>query len=242
MSPQKNYGCESNSESLCSIAGLSECSSSKVSKSESCSSSTSNSSCSSNYEHTLIAKSSCSNSEPSSCSEKSISSSKCESICQKECAQLVKKYNCSKIELLAIKDVLLILTFLSNKLKAVQPNVVIRNVQCYNVHENIAWLESFVDTLFCVLRKNEAYKVVTVKECKLKNDCDEYISNRVYLIKVNYNDKNCVETKLIKLELKWTQLSNNSAKAYNGILDYAIAELKKQITIYEAEGTFPFLS
>ena len=47
------------------------------------------------------------------------------------------------------------LNFIKNKLTAVQPNIDLRRVEKYSVEDNIKWLECFVDTLFCVLRKNE---------------------------------------------------------------------------------------
>ena len=131
---------------------------------------------------------------------------------------------------------------MSNKIKAVQPNVVLRCIPSYTVAENILWLESFIDTLFCVLRKNEAYKVITVKECKLKNDSEEQISNRTYVIKVQYKTKDDQPCKLIKLDLQWSQLTNNTAKSYNYVLDYTISELQRQITAYEAESTLPFIA
>lgn len=267
MSPKKNYGSEnSDSCSLMSVTGLNTNSfnSEHKSKSSSSSSSSSCSKCQSSSESSYSTESSsdkntnsCTevtytdkSSESSSSEEESsicknpcsISSDKCEPICKKDCTKLVKKYNCSKIELLAIKDILLILNFLANKIKAVQPNVFIRDVSNYTVVENIAWLESFIDTLFCVLRKNEAYKIIKVTECKLKNDsdCQLYV-NRTYLIKVQYKSKEGPQCRIIKLDLQWSQLTNNTAKAYNNVLDYSISDLNKQITGYEAASTIPFL-
>ena len=265
MSPQKkNYGCEtSESCSLMSVSGLSSkstetnvstptysysttcnsssCSSSSTCSSSECSSSSSclsSSSCSS--EVTYSDTTSCSTVSVSVCDEKS--KNKCEPLCNKECTKLVKKYNCAREELLAIADIIVILNFIKSKLIAVQPNVVIRDPSKYTVDQNIEWLESFVDTLFCVLRKNEAYKVIKVKECKLKNDCDNHeVSNRTYLIEVKYNTKHGSKCTKIPLTFEWSQITNNTAKSYNGVLNHTINEIDKEIKAYQAQSTLPFL-
>jgi len=164
----------------------------------------------------------------------------CESICPKRCHKLVKKYNCAKEELLAISDIILILNFIKSKLHAVQPNIDVRQVSKYSVSANINWLECFVDTLFCVLRKNEAYKVIKVKDCKLKND-DEVIANRTYLIKVKYHTKEGEVSKTIPLDFRWAQLTGNDARSYKKIFDYVIIQIELYIKGYQAAGTVPFL-
>jgi hypothetical protein len=153
----------------------------------------------------------------------------------------VRKYNCSKEELAAISDTIVVLNFIKSKLVAVQPNITLRQVSKYAVEENIKWLESFVDTLFCVLRKNQAYKVIRVKECKVKND-DEVISNRIYLIKTKYHGKKGEVCNNIALDFRWTQLTNNDAKSYKGVLDYVIHQIDEEIKAYQAAATLPFLN
>jgi hypothetical protein len=133
------------------------------------------------------------------------------------------------------------LNFIRSKLTAVQPNVIIRQCEKYSVHDNIAWLESFVDTLFCVLRKNEAYKVIKVRECKLKNDSDEFVSNRTYILKVKYNTKKGCVTRNIPITFQWTQLTNNQSTAYNKVLDLTIRQLTNEITALDAASVVPFL-
>jgi len=232
-------------------------SSSSSSNSNSCSVTSDNSSshCSNSSEPTYSDNStnkttdteSCSSSYESTCpcvgpnKSDSVSSDLCEAQCGKQCEKLVKKYNCAKEELLAISDIIVVLNFIKNKLNAVQPNIDLKHVEKYPVQENINWLECFVDTLFCVLRKNEAYKVIKVKDCKLKNDSELTTDNRTYLIKIKYNTKTGEACRNIPLVFKWSQLTNNDAKSYKGILNYVIKEIDNYIKGYQAASTIPFL-
>ena len=165
----------------------------------------------------------------------------CETVDIKACNKLVQKYNCSREELLAIADIIVLLNFIKSKLIAVKPNVILRRTENYTVDANIAWLESFIDTLFCVLRKNEAYKVINVKVCKLKNDCDEIVSNRTYLLKVKFNTKKGCVTKNIPITFYWSQLTNNLSTAYNSVLDITIRNITSEITVLDAASVRPFL-
>ena len=171
-----------------------------------------------------------------------VSSSKCEKQSYKKCEKLVKKYNCAKEELLAISDIIVVLNFIKAKLIAVQPNIDLRNVCKYTPEQNIAWVECFVDTLFCVLRKNDAYKIIKVKDCKLKNDSsNEVVDNRTYLIKIKYTVK-CEEVcRNLPLVFEWAQLTNNDAKSYKGILNTVIRQIDNYIKGYQAASTVPFL-
>jgi hypothetical protein len=240
MSSSKSYSCEtSDSCSIVSVTGLSSNSESKCSYSvsSSCNSSDLNSCSDVTY------------SDKSSCSESSVFvpcnsaelENKCKSIATNECINLVKKYNCSREELLAISDIIIVLNFIKSKLTAVQPNVILRDTTQYSIEDNIAWLESFVDTLFCVLRKNEAYKVIKVKECKITNDSETTISNRTYIIEIKYNVKNCEKCNKIPLTFEWTQLTNNTSKSYNAVLNGTVHQLDEEIKAYQAKSTIPFL-
>ena len=256
---QSSSTCTDSSSSTCSNSSSSSCSnlsSSTCSSNSSSSCSNTNStfeptyidnstdtSVSSSSEYTMSTKSTLSSSASSSSSEnecKTIDSDKCESLSKKKCDRLVKKYNCAKQELLAISDIIVVLNFIKNKLQAVQTNIDLRHMEKYLVFDNIDWLECFVDTLFCVLRKNEAYKVIRIKDCKLKND-DEIVSNRTYLIRVKYNGKNGETCRNIPLVFQWSQLTNNDAKSYKCVLDYVIRDIDGYIKSYQAAGTVPFL-
>lgn len=192
-------------------------------------------SCSSTYTSTSCPIKNCDN----SCV--SIHSSECEKQNNKKCEKLVKKYTCAKEELLAFKDIILALNFIKTKLISVQPNINLRHVEKYCVEENIRWLECFVDTLFCVLRKNESYKAITLKEYKLKNDSEIIADNRTYLMKIKYNSKSGETCKNIPLFFKWSQLTNNDAKSYKAILNYVIKDIDEYIKGFEAASTIPFL-
>ena len=142
---------------------------------------------------------------------------------------------------MAISDIIVVLNFIKSKLVAVQPNIDLRQVDKYVVPENIDWLECFVDTLFCVLRKNEAYKVIRVKDCKLKNDSENMIDNRTYLIKVKYHTKSGESCKNIPLVFQWTQLTNNDARSYKAVLNSVCHEIDVIVKAYQAASTIPFL-
>ena len=163
----------------------------------------------------------------------------CEPICEATCNKLVKRYNCSKQELLAYSDVITMLNFLKSKLEQVQPNLDNRDMAAYAEIENIHWLECYVDTLFCVLRKNDAYKVIKVTECKVKNSAANI--NRTYLIKVKYVTKVNKVCITIPLYFRWTQLTNNESKAYKGVLNYVVKQLADEIQKFQAASTVPFL-
>jgi hypothetical protein len=141
----------------------------------------------------------------------------------------------------ANSDLIVLLEFIKNKLVAVKPNIDCRHVQNYKIECNIKWLESFVDTVFCVLRKNEAYKVISVKDCKVKNNCDEYICDRLYVIKAKYSNKGKTESRTLPLNFYWTRLTYNDSKSFKGILDYTISEIDAEITALKAQNTRPFL-
>lgn len=252
--------CKQHSSSCVSSSSASSCVSSSSSScgsssSSSCISSTNSSTCSSSSEQTYSDCStnktsdstSCLSSHTSSCpcpkpnKCESVSSELCEAPNGKRCEKLVKKYTCAKEELLAYADIIVVLNFIKNKLTAVQPNIDLRHVEKYSVEDNIKWLECFVDTLFCVLRKNEAYKVIKVRDCKLKNDSDLVTDNRTYLVKVKYCTKSGESCRNIPLVFKWSQLTNNDAKSYKGVLNYVIKEIDDYVKGYQAASTIPFL-
>jgi len=236
----KNYHCESSEScSIVSVTGISSNSEATVDSSVGNSSYSDTTTCS---EATYTDKTSCESKEKySPCKDPSLKD-KCLTLTQTDCNRLVKKYNCSREELLAISDIIIVLNFIKNKLIAVQPNVVIRDTSKYPVSDNIAWLECFIDTLFCVLRKNEAYKIIKVKECKLVNDEDVYTSNRTYIIEIKYNTKCGEVCNKIPLTFNWSQLTNNTSKSYNGVLNSTISsDLDTEIKAYQAKSTVPFL-
>jgi hypothetical protein len=237
--------CSSSSSSSCSTSSSSSC---LGSSSSSCSSSSEQtySDCSTNRTtDTQSCLSSCSSSTtcsypvPNKCD--SVDSALCEPQNGKKCERLVKKYICAKEELLAFSDIIVVLNFIKNKLTAVQPNIDLRRVEKHSVEDNIKWLECFVDTLFCVLRKNESYKVIKVRDCKLKNDSELITDNRTYLVKVKYCTKSGESCRNIPLVFRWSQLTNNDAKSYKAVLNYVVKEIDDYIKGYQAASTIPFL-
>lgn len=244
----------SSSSSSCSSSSSSCGSSSSSCGSSSSSCGSSSSSCGSSSSLTYTSNTTSSSSSSSSCPSSSSSScsssdSSCSFNCVKcvktddsDCKKLVKQYSKSKDLLRANNDTIILLEFIKNKLVAVQPNIDVRHVQNYPIQANIEWLETFVDTLFCVLRKNDAYKAIKVKDCKVKNNSDERVSDRLYLIKTKFQNNCKVECRTYPLDLYWSRLTYNDAKSFKGILNYAITELHREITVLKAENTQPFLS
>jgi len=102
-------------------------------------------------------------------------------------------------------------------------------------------MESFIDTVFCVLSKNDAYKVIKVRDCKVKNNEDEQISDRMYVIKVKFSNKGKTESKTLPVNLYWTRLTYNESKSFKGILDYTVAEIDAELSVLKAQNTKPFL-
>jgi hypothetical protein len=268
---KKNYSCQnSDSCSLVSVTGITAntssessnlgcCNDTHYTKSSHMSSSkhsknSVSSHCSTSEEHTYSDCTTHKTTDTKSCLTTSVTRSSshhdkvktdnslsCEPMCATRCHKLVKKYTCAKDDLLAFSDIIVVLNFIKNKLLAVQPNIDLRRIEKYSVEDNIAWLECFVDTLFCVLRKNESYKIINVKDCKLKNDSEIVSDNRVYLIKIKYCIKSDTTVKNLPLVFRWSQLTNNDAKSYKAVLNYVITEIDNYIKGYQAASTIPFL-
>ena len=245
----------SSSSSCSSTSSSSSCPS--TTSSSSCGSTTSSSSCGSTSTSSATYSSNTSSSS-STVSESSTSSSSgcapcgkqdnsssstlhCEKRNEEACKNLVKNYNKCRDVLKANSDLIVLLEFVKNKLQAVKPNIDCRNVSSYQVNCNIKWLESFIDTVFCVLRKNEAYKVIRIKDCKVKNNCDETVSDRLYVVKAKYSNKGKSETRTLPLNFYWSRLTYNDSKSFKGILDYTISEIDAEITSLKAQNTRPFL-
>ena len=237
--------CDTTSSSSCGTTSSSSCGTTSSSSCGTSSSSLTYSSCSSASSCSSSSSTTCgpcgkssSNSSDTSCGTQKI---KCEKKNYKECKELVKYYNKCKDVLKANSDMIVMLEFIKNKLIAVKPNIDCRKVQQYPIDCNIQWLESFVDTIFCVLRKNEAYKVIKVKDCKVKNCSDDTISDRLYIIKVKFENKGKVECKTLPLNFYWTRLTYNDSKSFKGILDYTISEIDNELSALRAQNTKPFL-
>ena len=238
--PHRNRDSSSQS-SICEVSDSSsvKCCVSLKSDSTSC-----DTSCDSSSEFTYT---SCSSKD--SCSSSSLTSSCCKPKCEDNCSQvsknkcskLVKKYACAKETLMANNDMTILLEFIKNKLIAVQPLIDARNMCTYSVHQNVVWMENFIDTLFCVLRKNKAYKTIQVKECKVSNNC-EMLSDRTYLIKLKYND-GCKEiNRTIPLTFYWTRITYNDSRSFIATLKYTHTEIDNELATLRAQSTVPFIN
>jgi hypothetical protein len=246
-------GCNSSSSSSCSSCSSSSSTCSSSPNTSSCYYTNSSSSCSSSSSSSsscfTYTSDSCSSS--SSCTDTSCSSYECKCkcdpklVCVKPCKDTCKKLACNwkkcKHVLCANKEIMVMLNFIKNKLLAVQPNVDVREVDHYSVQANIHWLEHFIDTLFCVLRKNNSLNCIKFKDCKVKNDDECQVSDRLYVIKVKFSNGHKKCTRTYVLNFNWTRLTGNNANSYNGILDTVVSQINTYVTELQAQNTSPFL-
>jgi hypothetical protein len=134
-----------------------------------------------------------------------------------------------------------LLNFIKNKLLSVQPNVDMRDCSRYSIQSNIHWLENFVDTVLCVLRKNNSLNCIHLKDCKVKNDDDCQVCDRLYVLKVKFNNGHSKCTKTYVLNFNWTRLTGNNSNSFNGILDTVVTQINNYVTDLQAQNTSPFL-
>lgn len=142
---------------------------------------------------------------------------------------------------MALSDIITMFNFIKNKLQVVGPNILARRMENHCPIDNIRWFEKFISTLFCVIKKNEAYKVIKVSDEKISNEC-EPIGNRTYLIKVEYNNKGKCVKRVFELHFNWRQLTRNDSKSFIGVLDGTRLQIDRFLTDLQASTTLPFLS
>jgi hypothetical protein len=222
----------SSSSSLSSSLGSSSCSSSSSSK---CPNVYSTSSCESSSSSCNDCRNNC-NCEclPKDCVQ-------CEKPDSRLCKRLNSQYKRCKDVLYANKKTKTSMEYLSEKLVNVQPLLKLRDVTKYSVENNIDFIECFVDTVFCVLRKNKLLGGLKFSDCKVKNNDECRVSDRVYLIKVKFhnNGKTCCRT--YALNFNWTQLTGNYLNSYNGVLNKVIGQIADVVDELDAQNTSPFL-
>lgn len=142
---------------------------------------------------------------------------------------------------MALSDIITMFNFIKNKLQVVGPNILARKMENYCPLENIRWFEKFISTLFCVIKKNEAYKVIKVSDEKISNECEPH-GNRTYLIKVEYCKKGKTVKRVFELHFNWRQLTRNDSKSFIGVLDGTRLQIDRFLTELQASTTLPFLS
>ena len=222
----------SSSSSLSSSLGSSSCSSSSSSK---CPNVYSTSSCESSSSSCNDCRNNC-NCEclPKDCVQ-------CEKVDSKLCKRLNNQHKRCKDVLYANKKIKTSMEYLSEKLVNVQPLLKLRDVTKYSVENNIDFIECFVDTVFCVLRTNKLLGGLKFSDCKVKNNEDCRVSDRVYLIKVKFhnNGKTCCRT--YALNFNWSQLTGNYLNSYNGVLNKVVGQIADVVHELDAQNTSPFL-
>ena len=246
--------CPSSCSSVISLTGLttlsscssssSSCSSSSFYGSSTCSSGCSSTCSSSSTDFTYTSENStnCSSSSANcNCECKPDHKLVCVKPCKENCKKLACNWKKCKHVLAANKETVVMLNFIKNKLLSVQPNVDVRDCGCYSIQSNIHWLESFVDTVLCVLRKNNSLNCIQFKDCKVKNDDDCKVCDRLYVLKVKFNNGHSKCTKTYVLNFNWTRLTGNNSNSFNGILDTVVTQINNYVTDLQAQNTSPFL-
>jgi hypothetical protein len=163
-----------------------------------------------------------------------------EEVNERKCEKIIEKYKKYHEMIKANNDIIVMLEFLGSKLRVVEVNVNEREFMKYSIRENIIWIENYIDKLFCIIRKNEAYKSISVKDYKLKND-ESRISDRIYYIKIGYMEKGKKIIKNITLKFEWIQLTNNSSKSFMAIINKIIKEIEKEVARIRSLNILPFM-
>lgn len=233
-----------NADSSCceSSSSASSCPKCKSSSSScGCSSSSSSCGCSSSSTYSDTTSKSCSSSSSSQncCNEQApcFGGNNCE--VGNNCNKLVANFNCNKNNLSANADIQNILSFVQSKLSAVKLILLTRDYVKNNANANILFLEKFIDTLFCVLKKTSTLKNVSFNVCKVNNQSECGIANRTYILQIKYNG-NCGQVcKTIDLNFNWTQLTSNDSKSFNGILDNVNGQIGSNLNTLIADAVAP---
>ena len=219
-SSSNNYYCSSSSDSKsCSTSSDSKSCSTSVSNCKPCGKSSSSSNCTSVDSSSCATSNSCSNTESSSCNDKCkpCVDTKC------QCKQLVKSYEKNKNNIKANNESSGILDFILKKFEDAKPVIAMRVMENYTVNQNIAWVESFIDKVLCVVAKNNVCKTVKVHVCKHKNDT-EMVSNRIYTLKMTFEDPK-VKSKEFVMDFQWRQLALNNNLAFIAIIKEVVKSL-----------------
>jgi hypothetical protein len=154
------------------------------------------------------------------------------------CLELIKKYKSSKDELLVYNDIIMMLEFIKNKLSATRPIIFARNTENYSNVDNIKWLEKFVDTLFCVIRKNQGYKKIHVVDVKEPKKTET--SQQVYNLKVHYKIKGEEHHTDFQIIFRWNLLANTKPYSYAGVFKITNDNINILISDYKAKLLTPF--
>jgi hypothetical protein len=218
--------CASSSSSLCpKSSSSSSCHKSSSSSSCGCDKSSSSSSCG------------CDKSSSSSGCDKSSSSSSCKSNpcvdTKCECKEVSKAYEKNRKCIKANNEANVILEFIYSKIKESFPVVGGRDMSEYNIFQNIAWVESYIDRILCVVTQNNVCKSVKVTVCKHKNDL-ENVGDRVYTITMKFGGG--VPDKVVEMSFHWRHINLNIPAAYVAVIIESIRTLSLTITSLKAQN------
>jgi len=103
----------------------------------------------------------------------------------------------------------------------------------FNIFQNIAWVESYIDRILCVVTQNNVCKSVKVTVCKHKND-GEHVGDRVYTITMKFGGG--VPDKVVEMSFNWRHINLNIPAAYVAVILESIRTLSLTITSLKAEN------
>ena len=144
------------------------------------------------------------------------------------CKNLAKRYKDNRECIKANTEALVVINFMIEKLNAFKPVILTRDVYSYSVPANTHWVTNFIDNVLCVVDSN-IYKSIAVSSCKILNSTGVLApANRLYTITIKYNSGACPI--VIKLPLKFDELTVNIGPAYVSIINMSIKVLELQAT------------
>ena len=140
----------------------------------------------------------------------------------------------------------IILEFIMSKLEAVGPNIAVRDFTQITASENIAWIEKFIDALFCVPKTKDLFQTVSFTFCKVKN-CHKTIEARQYVIKIKVlgdEQAGCTKdiVKTYSLMFLWNNLTANDARSFLGVIKSVVDFLVAEVKALDAQNTLPLLA
>jgi hypothetical protein len=112
--------------------------------------------------------------------------------------------------------------------------------------ENIAWIEKFIDALFCVLKTKGLFQTVSFTFCKVRNS-HKFIEARQYVIKIKVlgNDEmGCTKdiVKTFSLIFLWNNLTANDSRSFLGVIKSVVDFLTAEVKALDAQNTLPLLA
>ena len=155
-----------------------------------------------------------------------------------ECKQVVRAYEKNKRCIKANNEAVVILEFIINKFKEAGPVLRGRVMEDFPVLKNIAWVESFIDRVLCVVTQNSVCKAVKVTVCKHKIAADT-VGSRVYTLTMHFGGG--VPDKVIDLDFNWKNLTLNNNLSFIAVIGFVVKHISlAQVAMKAENASFVF--